>query len=50
MPDFRGIRAPDAIGSVYTGDITNTECYCLRILLNKIIGPKSVTYLKGKKG
>jgi len=40
------VRASDALGRIYTVHVSNFECYCLRMLLSVIRGPKNFSDLK----
>ncbi|KAL8580061.1 hypothetical protein ACOMHN_065110 [Nucella lapillus] len=45
-----GIFKGDALGRVYTIDIRNKECYCVRLLLHTKRGPTSFTDLRTVNG
>lgn len=46
VPEYAGVRASEALGRVYTVHPNNMECFCLRLLLHTIRGPKSFLELR----
>ncbi|GFT78626.1 ATP-dependent DNA helicase [Trichonephila clavipes] len=45
-----GVKAGEALGRIYTVQVSNFECYCLRILLNVIQGPTNFLDLETVDG
>ncbi|KAL8564193.1 hypothetical protein ACOMHN_017462 [Nucella lapillus] len=50
VPSHAGIFKGDALGILYTIDIRNKECYCVRLLLYTKRGPTSFTDLRTVNG
>ena len=50
MPDHPGIFKSETLGRVYTVHPNNFECFCLRLLLHQIRGPKSFNELRTVDG
>lgn len=50
IENWPGVKSGDALGRVYTVHVSNFECFCLRMLLNKVRGPTSFNDLKTVNG